>query len=216
MAIAVRFQRLMRESESVVEATARSGSDEQRVIAQRLIAHPQSYLLWESRHAQLMRQVSLHRRPSDQRVALRWTALALIHRKALFEYLRDRHITGRARHRLFELFYGTRDYANAVVIEHTRFLRNASSFYCTSHIGAGLLGDAVFEGPLLDYEQQYNDYFRLFCESAVAGSTDTDSDAQRALVLYLKRCLGDARRIILGPSPSGFGPLRLRESARPS
>ncbi len=65
-----------------------------------------------------------------QMVRMRETTLALIHRRAVFEYLRDRKITGAKRHRYIALFYGARDYASSVVVEHRHYLRSWISGSC--------------------------------------------------------------------------------------
>jgi len=62
-----------------------------------------------------MRSVSGQTHLDSQVIALRSTALSLLHRKAIFDYLRYREITGRKRHRFFTVFYGSRDYVNAVL-----------------------------------------------------------------------------------------------------
>ena len=75
----------------------------------------QAYRRWEAEHDRLMRSVANERNRMGQLVALRSAAFALIHRKALFEYLRDQKVTGRKRHEVFKLVYGDRDYAKSVV-----------------------------------------------------------------------------------------------------
>src|SRR5207237_5720624 len=90
-----------------------------------------------------MRAVSEQVRLPRQVVALRSTAFALVHRKAIFEYLRDRHVTGPRRHRVFALFYGIRDYGNAVLAEHGNYVRCSSSYLCTYHLAEHLMQDEM-------------------------------------------------------------------------
>src|SRR5437879_9587454 len=110
--------RLMEESEARVEMAAHFGSPADMLVASRILHNPDAYRRWEAEHDRLMRAVSEQVRLPRQVVALRSTAFALVHRKAIFEYLRDRQITGARRHRVFALFYGIRDYGNAVLAEH--------------------------------------------------------------------------------------------------
>ena len=108
--------RLMEESEWRVEIAADSHSPDELVV-QRVLETPSGYRRWASEHGWLLRAVSERKRVEEQVVALRSTALNLVHRKGLFEYLRVRQLTGPKRHRLFKLFYGYRDYINALLAE---------------------------------------------------------------------------------------------------
>jgi len=196
--------RLMRESEAHVEVTARTGDAEQRLITGRLLAEPRAYLRWEAEHSRLMLKVADHRRVPQQALELRATSLALIHRKALFEYLRDRRVTGAARHQVLELFYGMRDYATSVIAEHGHYLRSASSGYCSCHLGGVLLRDPAFDAAITRYEVRYTDYFRVFCDAALIergamppGRTLAGTEASRVLPVYLKEQLRYVRGQIL-------------------
>src|SRR5262249_52922384 len=113
----------MQESESRVEMTATSQSPVDILVAQRILVRPVEFTRWEAHHDQLMRAVSVRSRLPEQMVALRSTAFTLVHRRALFEYLRDRHIKGSKRKRLLAVFYGTADYTNAVLAEHGNYVR---------------------------------------------------------------------------------------------
>jgi hypothetical protein len=195
---AYRHDRLMRESESRVELTANAQSPAD-VVVSRILKQPDVYRHWEAEHDRLMRAVSEQARLARQVTVLRSTAFALVHRRAMFEYLRDRHITGWKRRRLFALFYGCRDYANAVLAEHGNYVRCSSSYLCTHHLAAHLMHDAAFNEPLQIYEQWYREYFRAFCDGELAG---TDEEKQAVLPLnelrpLLKSRLGEAREAIL-------------------
>jgi len=195
--------RLMRESESHVEATARTGSALERLVTGRILAEPRAYLRWEAEHSQLMHKVADHRRLAQQALQLRSTTLALIHRKALFEYLRDRGVTGAARHRVLELFYGTRDYSTAVIAEHGQYLRSASSGLCSCHLGGAVLQDPAFDEAIERYEACYTDYFRVFCDNALLerglqppGRSLAGTEALLVLPAYLKEQLRYLRKRI--------------------
>ncbi len=168
-------------------------------MASRIIEHPGSYRLWEAEHARILRGVSAHARLAPQIGALRSAAFALIHRKALFEYIRERRLSGAKRHRLFALFYGARDYANSVIAEHASFVRCSSSHICVDHLASQLMRDAAFEEPMQLYAAWYADYFRVFCDVALA-ETEEEKLAlapAEALKPLLKYRLREARDAIL-------------------
>jgi hypothetical protein len=194
-----KHSRLMEESETCLEAAARAGPPEDMLVASRIIDHPTAYRVWEAQHDRLLRNVSNHGRLAAQMGALRSATFSLIHRKALFEYIRDRGVSGPKRHRLFALFYGTRDYTNAVVAEHASFLRCSSSHLCMDHLAAQLMRDAAFEEPMLLYAEWYADYFRLFCDVALAETEQEklESAPMEALKPLLKMRLREARDAIL-------------------
>src|SRR5262249_35568984 len=118
-----KHSRLMEESEISLAAAAREGSPAEMLVASRIIEHPGAYRTWEAEHDRLLRNISSHGRLAAQMGALRAATFTLIHRKALFEYIRERRISGPKRHRLFGLFYGARDYTNSVIAEHANFVR---------------------------------------------------------------------------------------------
>jgi len=97
--------RLMEESEARVEMAACFDSPADTLVADRILRNPERLsTLGSGKHNRLMRAVSGQARLPRQVVALRSTAFGLIHRKATFEYLRDRQITGARRHRLIAQF----------------------------------------------------------------------------------------------------------------
>jgi hypothetical protein len=191
--------RLMEESESCLAAVARAGPPEDMVVASRILDHPMSYRTWESQHDRLLRNVSVHSRLAPQMGALRSATFAMIHRTALFEYIRERSVTGSKRRRLFELFYGARDYANSVIAEHASFVRSHTSHLCLDHLAAQLMRDAAFDEPMQLYSEWYSDYFRIFCDVALA---ETEAEKLEiapleALKPLLKYRLAQARDSIL-------------------
>jgi hypothetical protein len=196
---AYKHERLMEESERCVEATARSGAMESRLVVSRIIEQPAAYQRWVADHDRLVRGVSDQWKRERQMLALRRCTFGLIHRAALFEYLRDQHVTGERRHRLFEFFHGTRDYAASVVAEHGNFLRSTSSYFCTRYIADELMHDAAMQAPLEYYEALYSDYFRVFCDIALADTPQERENASSLLAVqqYLKRRLIEERQAIL-------------------
>jgi hypothetical protein len=143
--------------------------------------------------------VSVHPKLAPQMGALRSATFASIHRTALFEYIRARSVTGKKRRRLFALFNGTRDYANAVIAEHASFVRSRTSYICLDHLAEQLMRDAAFEEPMQLYAEWYADYFRLFCDVALAETEEERMAlaALEALKPLLKYRLRQARDSIL-------------------
>ena len=189
----------MEESELCVAEAAKSGTPAQVLVASRLMSHPQTYRRWESEHFQLMRRVSSHTYLNRQVTALRSTALTLLHRKAVFEYLQERQLTRPQRQRLMTLFHSLQDYSASLIAEHGNYLRGATSYWCSHHLARRLMKDGAFAEPLHLYQERYTDYFRVFCDVELA---DTQAEKQevapmRLLQPLLKLQLAEARREIL-------------------
>jgi len=195
---AYKHAQLMEESELRVamSAYARSPAD---LVTSRLLHCPEAYGRWQAEHDRLMHAVSEQAQLPHQVAALRATTFALVHRRAVFEYLRDVRLTGSKRRRLFALYYGYRDYTNAVLAEHSSYVRCSSSYLCAQHLGEHLMHDAAFAEPLQLYEEFYGEYFRAFCDVELA-ETDAEKEAAKlpqALRPMLKFRLSEARQAIL-------------------
>ena len=202
---------LMEESEARIADLAREGATPQALVARRMLEEPHLYRHWEAEHDRLMRSVA-ETRAQHQIAALRSACFGLIHRKAMFEYLRVQKVTGRQRHAVFELIYGDQDYARAVVTEHNNYLRSLSSLACSHHLGLVLLDDRSFGSPMSRYEARYADYFRAFCGSALTSDRYNIDDTLSTLLPYLKHQLGILRRAILAmPRESESGGLHLHD-----
>jgi hypothetical protein len=195
----IKQARLMEESELCIAESAKFGSAAQMLVASRLLAHPEAYRRWEAEHSQLMRRVADHRYLNRQVVALRSTALALMHRKAVFEYLQERQLTRTQRHKLMAMFHSLKDYSASLIAEHGNYLRGASSYWCSHHLARRLMKDGAFAEPLLLYQERYTDYFRVHCdvELAETGHEKQAVEPMRMLQPLLKLQLTEARREIL-------------------
>lgn len=191
--------RLMEESESCLAAVARAGQPEDMQIASQVVEHPNAYRVWEAEHSRLLHHVATHLRLGPQMGALRSAAFSLIHRQSLFEYIRDRNVAGDKRHRLFSLFYSNRDFANAVIAEHANFVRCTSSRICVTHLADELMRDSAFQEPMQLYKEWYTDYFRVFCDVALAETQDEKDMLApvESLKPLLKHRLREARDAIL-------------------
>jgi len=213
---AYKHARLMAESESRIEMAASSKSPADLLVAARILERPVEFTRWEAHHDQLLRPVSAQAHLGRQMVALRTTAFTLVHRRALFEYLREQRVTGAKRRRLFGIFYGLADYNNAVLSEHANYVRCSSSYLCTQHIAEHLMHDPALDAPLALYEEWYAEYFRAFCDIELA---DTEEEkqaalAQEALKPLLKHRVIEARRAILAMplSPREWREVRIRQA----
>jgi hypothetical protein len=163
------------------------------------MAHPEAYRRWEAEHSQLMRRVSRHTYLNRQVTALRSTALNLLHRKAVFEYLQERQLTRPQRQRLMALFHSMREYTASVIAEHGNYVRGASSYWCSHHLARRLMKDGAFAEPLHLYQERYTDYFRVFCDVELADTQEAKQavEPMRLLQPLLKLQLSEARQAIL-------------------
>ena len=206
----------MAESESRVEQAASLHSPVDLLVATRILERPTEFLRWEAHHDQLLRPVSAPVRLTEQMVALRATAFTLVHRKALFEYLRDRHPSGPRRRKLLAVFYGCTDYTNALLAEHGNYVRCSSSCLATQHLAEHLMQDPARDAPLKLYEEWYAEYFHAFCDSALAETEEEKeaSLAQESLKPLLKHRVSEARRAILAMplSPRQWREVRIRQA----
>jgi hypothetical protein len=200
---------LMRVSTDRIELASRSADASQHVIAQRILATPGSWHSWELEHSGLMRQVADFAALRNQALALRRTALRLIHAKALFEYLKKQNVRGAARAQVIAHFHPTQIYEHAVVAEHTVYVQKAASYMCASHLGTEHVYDAAFLDPMQHYEELFEEYFEAYCASLMPGAEELPA-SQTSLLPLLKDQLNKWRWVILNPK-QGL-PLLRRES----
>jgi hypothetical protein len=107
------------------------------------------------------------RRKADQLLRLRAVAIEQVHRTALVNYLRDYSVVGAARDRILSEFYGLVDPRSAAVMEHRNYLVSASSQISALDVldsARDRLGVRMIE----NYEVTYGQFFRMFCERALA------------------------------------------------
>ncbi|HZC87614.1 MAG TPA: hypothetical protein VE266_11510 [Steroidobacteraceae bacterium] len=190
--------RLMEESELRVQMSTYLHTPAD-AAARRMLQCPETYQRWEVEHDRLLHAISDRGRLAEQVTALRSTVFALVHRRAVFEYLREAQVTGEKRRRALALFYRCRDYTDAVLREHANYVRCSSSYLCTYHLGEHLMHDAAFYEPLVLYEEWYTEYFRAYCDSELA-ETEQEKEASvtlDALKPLLKHRLAEARQAIL-------------------
>jgi hypothetical protein len=188
--------RLMEESQQRLADAVLSGLPSEERVATRILDNGRDYLRWENEHATLMRRIAAERQPSVQKAQLLDISLALIHRKAFFEYLRDDRVRGSKRQEIMARFSANRDYAGAVVAEHGRYLRSAASYLCSSHVGSHVMFEALFETPLAEYEDLYASYFRTYCNTLLASDDNAVEKSMLGVVVELKAQIGEWRKAL--------------------
>ena len=209
------FAELMQRSELILADAASNGAPNDKLFARRLIEDVSNYRRWETQHGSLMRVVAAQSRLQPQIHILKKVALSMVHRKAPFEYLKDRHITGPARHRLISVLYGKRDYADSLVREHLAYLMSAASYLCAGYLLGTSLQSPGFDESVALYQHQYNEYFCAQWQCLLADrDDDEDTEGVRALLPLLKYELQDARTQILTPRSSRPGSPTLEELRR--
>jgi hypothetical protein len=197
--------RLMQESQRTLLNAAVSGEPDTEHIATRILDDTRVYRLWENEHATLMQRIAAERLPDSQKAQLLTISLSLIHRKALFEYLRHERIRGVRRQNIMARFFSHRDYSSAVVSEHGRYMHTAASYLCANHVGSKVMFDALFESPLAEYEDLYASYFRTYCDVALASDRDAIAQSMLPVLLDLKAQIGEWRQALISLTRSQSG-----------
>ena len=205
----VNHERLMRESTDRVESALCSDDPIEQLVARRLLESPAIFQTWEVEHSGLMREVANTGFRRTQAALLKKATFRLIHRKALFEYLRDRQVRGSARQRIVLSFHPAQDYIRSVIAEHGVYLRKACSFLCTSHVGANIVHDPGFFDPMRYYQALYAEYFEIFCRTHLAPDS-ADAEPRSELLPLLKYQLEECRKAIMHGQPQNE---RLRREA---
>lgn len=197
--------RLMEESQLRLANAVACGQPIEERVATRILDNPRDYHRWENEHATLMRRIAAERLPNVQKAQLLTTSLALIHRKALFEYLRDEQVRGARREAVMAHFLAHRDYASAVVAEHGRYLHSAASYLCSSHVGSHVMFDTLFETPLGEYEDLYASYFRTYCDVVLGGKDTALVRTMVPVLLELKAQISEWRQALIALTHSQSG-----------
>ncbi|MEA3142123.1 MAG: hypothetical protein QOK23_4292 [Gammaproteobacteria bacterium] len=210
----VDHKRLMRESGDRVHSALYSADPNEQLVASRLLESPSAFSAWEGEHSGLMLEVANPSFRRTQAALLKKATFRLIHRKALFEYLRDARIRGSMRQRIIVSFHPTQDYTRSIIAEHGLYLRKACSFLCTSHVGGNVVRDPGFFDPMRCYHELYAEYFQIFC-STHFGTDSADTEPQAELLPLLKQQLERCRIAIMNPQPETEWPKREAELRRP-
>jgi hypothetical protein len=211
----VDHKRLMRESTDRVQSALYSENPNEQLIASRLLESPAAFRTWENEHSGLMREVANPGFKRTQAALLKKAAFRLIHRKALFEYLRDGRVRGTVRRRIILSFHPSQDYTRSVIAEHGLYLRKACSFLCTSHVGGNVVHDPGFFDPMRRYQELYAEYFQLFCGTHF-GTDSADIEPQVELLPLMKHQLEECRMAIMNPQPGTEWLMREVELRQPT
>jgi hypothetical protein len=196
-----RHKALMDESEQALHSAAQQGSGIDARIAKQIVGDPKTHELWEARHAELVRPVAEQAGRTPQVFALRDVEVRLVHRRALIDHLREHQLRGRKRERLFQVFYGTREFQDAVLVEHRQYMLTVSSRVSTDHL-IDVMSDPVSKKLVAEYEAHYARYFELYCY--VVGSEDRScAEAARHLMTNARREAEALRRRINTVRPDG-------------
>ncbi|MGA2707490.1 MAG: hypothetical protein ACLQJ0_10040 [Steroidobacteraceae bacterium] len=205
----------MRESTDRVQVALHGSNSHEQLVATRILENPAVWQKWEGEHSTLLHEVMTAGAAKNLNLALKRASFRLIHRKALFEFLRDQSVRGPLRADVLAHFRTGQHYEDAVIAEHRVYLRKACSFLCTNHLGLEILQDAGFLDPVQHYEDLYAEYFDLYCR-VICGALDPASSAQPELLPLLKHQLEEWRNAILNPRESLPRLLRDAELRRPT
>ena len=192
--------RLMEFSERRLSSAAKSENEDEARIATRVLEDVPLFSHWEQSHVRMMNSVAREPRRTGQRVQLRRVAFLTLHRKAPFEYLRDRRINGPTRRRLVGALFTGQDYAQCLVREHAAFLSASCSFICADALCADVLQDARFCDSLVHYESAYTEYYRAFCDTLLEQS-EGRATPMKSLLPYLRHKLKLIREHLVAGSP---------------
>ncbi|HEY7643031.1 MAG TPA: hypothetical protein VH814_25095 [Steroidobacteraceae bacterium] len=195
----------MEESQRRLADAVLSGTPSEERVATRLLDSARDYRKWEGEHATLMQRIAAERLPVVQKAELLNISLSLIHRKALFEYLRDEQVRGIRRQAIMAHFLAHRDYNSAVVAEHGRYVRSAASYLCSSHVGSNVMFDSLFERPLAEYEDLYASYFRTYCDLLLTTDDRALAASIQSVLAELKSQIGEWRKALIALTQSQSG-----------
>ncbi|HEX2790847.1 MAG TPA: hypothetical protein VHN17_10490 [Steroidobacteraceae bacterium] len=192
--------RLMEYSERFLARAAQSELPQASQIAARMLNDAPLHRRWEHTHSQLMHSVAAPSRPAAKAVELRKVTFLTLHRKAPFEYMRDRHVVGPTRRKLIRSLFGTQDYAQCLVREHQAFLSSACSYLCAGSLCGEVLGEAAFCEALAHYERAYTEYYRAYGDSLLAEHSGESAPVQ-SLLPYLRYQLKIIREHMVSGKP---------------
>lgn len=183
-------QKLMHESEYALHAAADSSAKDVARIANTIIGDNSFYRQWETTHADLLRPVAQRKRNVAQLMELRRAEIRLVHRRALFNYLKESGIRGEHRQRLFRMIHTTRDFDDAVLAEHRQFMLAVSSHVSADHL-IDVMEDVSSQHLLDMYETSYASYFEMRCFIATA----TDSTCVDLVHMAMRDAANQLQRI---------------------
>ena len=189
----------MRESELALESAINSRSPDTSRAASQVLLDARIHRNWELQHAQLLLPVAEHRKREPQIFELRRIDTAQIQCRSLIRFIRKQQLTGRARKRLFSVFYGPKDLTDAILTEHRRYLIAESSRLSTDHL-IGLMHDAVSEKLLANYASAYDTYFSLYCY-VECNNGNVVAEAAKTAMQQARQRVSRLRKRVLSEKP---------------
>ena len=199
-----RHRKLMDESEFALQDAKDSPRQDLARIAHSIIEDSRNYRLWESQHADLLLPVAEHGNKKRQIFALRDTEIKLVHRRALFEYLRSSETRGEERRRLFRILHSTLDYNAAVLAEHRQYMLAVSSHISANHL-VNVMNDPTSIALLEKYEKVFAVYFEMKCYVAGMGDSDCIDLVRMAMTDVRDQLQKLKRQIESAPPEAGCG-----------
>lgn len=190
-------QQLMEESERHLYSVATGGIPEDVLVADRLLANTRLFAHWQAEHDSILRKVTDGSSRSARTATLLTSALSLIHRKAVFEFMRTSSLRGKQRVSFVCRFFGQSNYPRTLVMEHGNYLRSAGSYLCATHIGTQIMRNPLFDLPLAAYEELYPSYFRASSELLLLKTADPLHGWTRTHANVLKRQVKLQRLILM-------------------
>lgn len=190
----------MNESEYALHNASDSSSRGELRAVDTVLQDGRLYRVWESRHADLLLPVAEYGNKKRQIVALRNAGIQLIHRRALFGYLRSNGVRGDERRQLIRIFHQTLDYHSAVLAEHRQYMLAVSSSISNDHL-IDVMNDPRSKSLPRQYEELYRRYFEMNCY--VAGMGDSRcTELVRLTMQDTRKQLQQMRRRIESESPA--------------
>jgi hypothetical protein len=195
-----RHRKLMNESEYALHNASDSSSPRVLRIVNTILRDYRAYGMWESQHADLLLPVAEHRDKKRQIIALRNAEVQLVHRRAIFDYVRLNGVRGDERRQFFRTIYRTLDYHSAVLAEHRQYLLAVSSHVSTDHL-IDIMNDPRSKSLSRQYETLYRPYFEMNCY--VAGMGDSKcTELARSTMQNTRDQLQQMRQRIASDSPA--------------
>ncbi len=179
-----RHRKLMDESEYALQDACDASSARVSRVVNNVLQDSLLYRLWESRHAELLLPVAEHGDKKHQIVALRNAEIQLVHRRALFTYLRVNKVRGEKRRQLFSTFRNNLYYHDAVLAEHRQYMLAVSSRISADHL-IEVMNDPNSKSLLREYEELYGRYFNMQCYVNGMGNSEC--------IELVRSMMGDAR-----------------------
>jgi hypothetical protein len=203
------LDRMMECSEEQLSEAVRYGENHQKQVASRVLESAYTFRHWESAHSQLLKDIASAGTTKQQIQGVKRMALSMIHRKAPFEYLREKQVVGSARHRFFQKMYGHHDFATSVVNEHRNYLVSGASYICVERF----CSEASMK-DIVDYERRYNSYWGAKTARLLGECSSGEEAPPPELLRELRNDLQQRHNRVLTAAPRADA-LTIEELRRP-